>query len=88
LRERGRPAIAYMVTPDTERRCVGAAIINFTDKMRERLWARVKAGAKAVKGVDAKPGTEWLKPGLIGRVRRLKGKEKLRHASLREVSES
>jgi bifunctional non-homologous end joining protein LigD len=63
LRERGRPAIAYMVTPDKERRYVGGAFINLNDKMRERLWARVKAGAKPVKGADAEPGTEWLKRG-------------------------
>jgi ATP-dependent DNA ligase len=87
LRERGRPAIAYMVTPDKDRRYVGGAIINLTDKMRERLWSRVKASAKPVKGVEAKPGTEWVKPGLIGRVRHLKGEDKLRHASLQEVSE-
>jgi hypothetical protein len=30
-----------------------------------------------VKGVDAKPGTVWVKPGLFGRVRHLKGEEKL-----------
>ena len=86
LREPGRPAIAYMVTPG-ERRYVGGAIINLTDRMRERLWKRVKAGAKPVAGVAAKPGTEWLKPGLIGRVRHLKGEETLRHASLQEIAE-
>jgi len=32
-----------------------------------------------VKGVEAKQGIEWLKPGLIARVRYLKGEEKLRH---------
>ena len=58
-----------MVTPDKERRYIGGAIINLTNEMRKRLWARVKAGAKPVRGVAAKPGTEWLKPGLIGRVR-------------------
>ena len=62
LREPGPPAIAYMVTPD-EGPYVGGAIINLTDKMRERLWKRVKPGAKLVAGVAAKPGTEWLKPG-------------------------
>jgi hypothetical protein len=29
-------------------------------------------------GVEAKLGTEWVKPRLIGRVRHLKGEEKLR----------
>ena len=37
--------------------------------------------------VERKPGIEWLKPGLIARVRYLKGEEKLRHATLQEVSE-
>jgi DNA ligase D-like protein (predicted ligase) len=82
LRERGRPAIAYMVTPDKERRYVGGAFIQLNQEMREQLWKRVKAGARPVNGVDAKPGTEWLKPGLLGRVRHLKGEEMLRHATL------
>lgn len=89
LREPGRPAVAYMVTPDKERRYVGGAFITLNQKMRERLWARVQAAnGRPVKGVDAKPGTIWVKPGLIGRVRHLKGEEKLRHATLQEVSES
>jgi hypothetical protein len=40
-----------------------------------------------MKGVDAKPSTEWLKPGLIARVRYLKGEQTLRHATLREIAE-
>jgi ATP-dependent DNA ligase len=88
LRERGRPAIAYMVTPDKERRYVGGAFIQLSKEMRERLWQRVKAGARPVKGVEAKPGTEWLKPGLLGRVRHLKGEEMLRHATLQEATEN
>jgi len=42
-------------------------------------WARVKAGAKPVKDVDTKPGTEWLKPALIGRVQQRKGEVSLGH---------
>jgi hypothetical protein len=87
LRERGRPAIAYMVTPDKERRYVGGAFIQLNQEMCERLWKRVTAGAKPVKGVEAKPGTEWLKPGLLGLVRHLKGEEMLRHATLQEIAE-
>jgi hypothetical protein len=41
----------------------------------------------ALKGVKVKSGTEWLKPGLIGRVRHLKGEQQLRHATLREIRE-
>ena len=55
--------------------------------MRERLWSRVQAKAKPVKGVEPKPGVEWLKPGLIARVRYLKGEEGLRHATLRQIVE-
>ena len=56
--------------------------------MRERLWKRVqKAKGRPVKGVEAKPGTEWLKPGVIGRVRHLKGEDTLRHATLQEIAE-
>ena len=87
LREPGRPAVAYMVTPDHARRYVGGAFITLNEKMRERLWARVQAKAKPVKGMTAKPGTQWLKPGLIGRVRHLKGEQELRHATLQEIRE-
>ena len=58
-----------------------------TETMRERLWARVNAKAKPLRGVNVKPGTQWLKPGLVGRVRHLKGEQLLRHATLREIKE-
>ncbi len=87
LREPGRPNVAYMVTPDAERRYVGGAFITLNEKMRERLWARVNTKAKPLKGIQVKPGTLWLKPGLIGRVRHLKGEQLLRHATLREIGE-
>ena len=44
-----------------------------------------EGGRQAGERVEAKPGTEWPNPGLIGRVWHLKGEEKLRHASLQEV---
>ena len=62
LREPGRPNVAYMVTPDKERRYVGGAFITINEKMRERLWSRVNAQAKPLKGAKVKPGTQWLKP--------------------------
>jgi ATP-dependent DNA ligase len=78
LRKPGRPR-------DKERRYVGGAFIAVNDKMRERLWARVQANAQPLKGIRIKPGTEWLKPGLVGRVRHLKGEQQLRHATLQEI---
>jgi hypothetical protein len=33
------------------------------------------------------PGTEWLKPGLLARVKHLKGEDELRHASLKDLTD-
>ena len=47
----------------------------------------MNAKAKPLKGVTAKPGAEWLKPGMVGRVRHLKGEQLLRHATLRTITD-
>ena len=42
--------------------------------MRERLWERVQRDkGKALNGIDKPATEEWLRPGLVGRVRHLKG---------------
>jgi hypothetical protein len=42
LREPGRPAVAYLVTPDEERRCVGGAFVTMNMEIRKvALPARV-----------------------------------------------
>ena len=76
-----------MVTPDKERRYVGGAFITLNEEMRDQLWSRINAKAKPLKGVKVKPGAQWLKPGLVGRVRHLKGEQLLRHATLQEIRE-
>ena len=48
----------------------------------------MNAKAKPLKWVVVKPGTQWLKAGLVGRVRYLKGEQQLRHATLREIRET
>ncbi|AEH88396.1 MULTISPECIES: ATP-dependent DNA ligase [Mesorhizobium] len=50
---------------------------------RQRLWDHVqgKIGGPASARLKSDKA-EWLKPGLVGRVRFLKGEEKLRHAKL------
>ncbi len=74
---------------DQERNYVGSALITFKREQRERLWARVQAKAGPIpKGMEPKPGAEWLKPGLVGRVKHLKGEEKLRHATLKEFRDA
>jgi bifunctional non-homologous end joining protein LigD len=86
LREPGEAPMALMVTPG-ERKYVGSAFLALNREMRERLWARVKAGGGTAPAGVKKPKAQWAKPGLIGRVRYLKGEEKLRHATLKELRE-
>lgn len=51
---------------------------------RLRAWQRVQeAPGSQPKGMK-RLATQWVKPGLIGRVKHLRGEEDLRHASLRD----
>ncbi len=85
-REPGQPAMVLMA--NEEGRYMGGAFVTLPRGIRERLWARVQAktGAPAPKGIRADKA-EWVKPGLRGKVKFLRGEEKLRHASLQEWSE-
>ncbi len=80
--EPGKPAVALMAEPGT-RKYVGSAIVGLTAPMRERLWSRVQEGTQ-VKGAN-KPKALAVRRGLVGRVRHLKGEEKLRHAVLQAI---
>ncbi|TIR19559.1 MAG: ATP-dependent DNA ligase [Mesorhizobium sp.] len=85
-REAGKPAFALMAERDTGR-YVGAAFITLNREMRERLWQRVQEHpGTAPKGMK-RPATQWVKPGLIGRVKHMRGEEDLRHASLQDFRE-
>lgn len=85
-REPGKAAFALMAAPGT-RRYVGSAFITLGRKMRERLWKRVQEhDGLPAKGIK-RPATQWVRPGLIGRVKHLRGEEMLRHASLLDVRE-
>ncbi|TRC72046.1 ATP-dependent DNA ligase [Mesorhizobium sp. WSM4307] len=85
-REAGKPAFALMAERGTGR-YVGSAFITLNREMRERLWRRVQEHAgPAPKGMK-RPATQWVKPGLIGRVKHLRGEEDLRHASLQDFRE-
>ncbi|TGP49674.1 ATP-dependent DNA ligase [bacterium M00.F.Ca.ET.230.01.1.1] len=85
-REPGKPAFALMAERSTGR-YVGAAFITLNREMRERLWQRVQEhsgpGPKGMK----RPATQWVKPGLVGRVKHMRGEEDLRHASLQDFRE-
>ncbi|WP_149805013.1 ATP-dependent DNA ligase [Mesorhizobium sp. NFR06] len=84
-REAGKPAMVLMAD---QGRYMGGAFVTFKADKRQALWERVqgKVGAPPPKGL-AKEKAEWLRPGLVGRVKFLKGEEKLRHASLRDFRE-
>ncbi|RWC91629.1 MAG: ATP-dependent DNA ligase [Mesorhizobium sp.] len=85
-REPGKPAFALMADRTTGR-YVGSAFINSSRAIRERLWKRVQEHAgPAPKGMK-RPATQWVKPGIIGRVKHLRGEEDLRHASLQDFRE-
>ncbi|TIR27198.1 MAG: ATP-dependent DNA ligase [Mesorhizobium sp.] len=86
-RERGKPAFALMADPGT-RKYVGSAFVSVNREMRERLWKRVQEHAgPPPKDMPKRPATQWVKPGLIGRVKHLRGEENLRHASLQDFRE-
>ncbi|PBC09220.1 ATP-dependent DNA ligase [Mesorhizobium sp. WSM3859] len=84
-RERGKPAMVLMADKG---RYMGGAFVTFKADKRQALWDRVqgKVGAPPPKGLK-KQKAEWLKPGLSGRVRFLKGEEQLRHAMLKDFWE-
>jgi ATP-dependent DNA ligase len=84
-REAGKPAMVLMADKG---HYAGGAFVTFKADKRQRLWDRVqgKIGGPAPKGLKSDKA-EWLKPGLVGRVRFLKGEEKLRHAKLLDYRE-
>ncbi|MCA0025455.1 MULTISPECIES: ATP-dependent DNA ligase [unclassified Mesorhizobium] len=84
-RERGKPAMVLMADKGHYK---GGAFVTFKADKRQRLWDRVqgKVGGPVPKGLK-KEKAEWLKPGLVGRVKFLKGEEKLRHAKLVDYRE-
>jgi bifunctional non-homologous end joining protein LigD len=82
-REAGKPAFALMAERGTGK-YLGSAFITMNREMRERLWKRVQEHAEpAPKGMK-RPAAQWVKPGLIGHVKHLRGEEDLRHASLQD----
>lgn len=85
-RESGKPAFALMAEPGTGR-YVGSAFITANRSIRERLWKRVQDHAAPAPKGSKRPATQWVKPGLIARIKHLRGEEKLRHASLQDFRE-
>lgn len=83
LAERGKPTMALMV--DRQNNYMGGAFIT-NRKIKERLLARVRSKAGPMpKGMKVKPDAQWLQPGVMARIRHLRGEEELRHASVNEI---
>lgn len=83
LAERGKPTMALMV--DRQNNSLGGAFIT-NRKIKERLLARVRSKAGPTpKGMTVKPDAQWLQPGVMARIRHLRGEEELRHASVEAV---
>ncbi|PBB11236.1 DNA ligase, partial [Mesorhizobium loti] len=65
---------------------VGKATIAITRAIKERLWQRIERDRvqqpAGVPSSVADGDVEWVKPGITGRVRHLRGEAKLRHASV------
>jgi bifunctional non-homologous end joining protein LigD len=81
-RERGKPAMALLARNG---RPAGSAFITLPAGIRERLWERVVThSARPARKADA---GERVRPGIVGRVRFLRGEEPLRHATLRDWRE-
>ncbi|RWM06970.1 hypothetical protein [Mesorhizobium sp.] len=89
MREPGKPAAAIMAR---DGRYAGTAVVTLPGGLRERLWQRVQQGKAtrpprpvptAVAGADV----EWVKPGITGKVKYLRGEHKLRHATMQHFRE-
>ena len=85
-RENGKPAFALMADRQTGR-YVGSAFINANREVRERLWKRVQEHKGSAPAGMKRPATQWVKPGIIARIKHLRGEEDLRHASLQDFRE-
>ncbi|TIV38919.1 MAG: DNA ligase [Mesorhizobium sp.] len=83
-REPGKPAAALMARNG---HYAGTAAVTLPKGVRERLWQRVQEGraARPQRPVPAAfdgAMVEWVKPGITGQVKFLRGEPKLRHASM------
>jgi ATP-dependent DNA ligase len=88
-REPGKPVVALMAR---DGKYAGGAAVTLPKGVRERLWKRVEQGRaeKPRNGVPTAargPEVEWVKPGITGRVRFLRGEHKLRHATMQDFRE-
>ena len=86
-RETGKPTMALMGEFGT-REYVGTAFVTFGRPLREEFNALVEANTESKSKLPpnrerkSKDPVQWLRPGIIARVRHLRGEKMLRHAKL------
>ncbi|TPL98794.1 ATP-dependent DNA ligase [Mesorhizobium sp. B2-3-10] len=85
-RETGKPAFALMADRVTGE-YVGSAFITLNREKREQLWEWVQEHPGQAPAGMKRPATQWVQPGLVGKVKHLRGEEMLRHASLIDFSD-
>ena len=78
LRQPGKPTMALMGEIGT-RQYVGSAFVTFGRPASDRFWALVEAnrGRRRPREGKSKDPVQWLQPGIVGRVRHLRGEKKL-----------
>jgi ATP-dependent DNA ligase len=74
IRSPGAAPQALIGSLDGNRRYLGGAMLGLNRETRERFWRTIEAakGQAAPAGISKK-GAEWIRRGLVGRVRHLKG---------------
>ena len=81
-------ALLARETEDRRLEYVGAAMVTFSEAERERFWRateRLEADRPPLH-IEERADTTWLKPEMRVRVRHLRGEEKLRHATVKEIA--
>ena len=88
-REPGKPPIALLAR---DGKYIGNAFVTLPAGHRERFWQRVEENngppPKTFRPKAAEKAVQWVRPGMLGWVRFLKGEASLRHATLRDWREN
>ena len=85
----GSSGIPSAIMVDAEGKHVGDAMISLGGKNRETFWQAIdhlEPPRTRLAGFLKKRGTRFVKAGLYAKVKHLRGEEKLRHATILDVS--
>jgi len=86
--EPGKPAFALLAREGAERlEYAGSAFLTLSGASRDRFWAEIERLARPTPAltIGTHKKARWARPELRVRVQHLKGGDKLRHATVREL---